>query len=176
MLNRAILIIQGEITVIGLKKITLLCLLAAPFAASANAYIGTKVGAMEVRFDDDEVNSSPSSIGVMLGYRFDSVLHGLSAEFELTRGVNSGEVSGLDLDVESQGVYVAYQTSGRLYLKGRLGFMNAALDAGVLSEDEGGETYGVAAGYRFSPFAIELDVTSIDDDVTFLSLGVLYSW
>lgn len=158
-----------------LKQFFVMTALAVPSVVSAGGYVSAKLGVMDVGFDDVEVDSNPSSFGLTAGYRFDSLLQGLSAEFEFTRGIASGEVIGLDLDVESQGAYIAYQTSGQFYLKGRLGLMDAGLVAGSLSEDEGGESYGLAAGYRIEPFAIELDITSIDDDITFMSLGVVWS-
>ncbi|MFK7859969.1 MAG: outer membrane beta-barrel protein [Granulosicoccus sp.] len=158
------------------KGLTLLALCTLPAAGIADWYLGAKVGTMRIGFDDNTVDSDPASVGIAAAYRFESILQGgLSAEVEITRGITSGEVSGFDLDVESQGIYVAYTTQGRYYLKGRLGLMDAALTAGDLSEDEGGETYGLAAGTRIGQWALELDVTSIDDDVTFLSVGVVWN-
>nr|MBX2883925.1 hypothetical protein [Granulosicoccus sp.] len=93
----------------------------------------------------------------------------------ITRSVSPGTVIGVDLEVESQGVYLTYTTTGQLYFSGRIGYMDAGLVAEGLSEDEGGETYGVAVGYRLSErLAVELDLTSIDDDITFISLGVKF--
>ena len=49
--------------------------------------------------------------------------------------------------------------------------MGASLSAGELSEDEGGETYGIAVGCCLTGFDLELGFTAVDDDVTFESLG-----
>lgn len=150
-------------------------MLLSPSLATASPYFGAKIGTMQVSFDFDETDSDPTSIGILLGYRWDHVLRGLSGELEVTRSISPGEVRDLDLDVESQGLYLAYQTQGPLYVRGRVGLMDASLDAGVLSEGEGGETFGIAAGYRRGAFAVELDFTSIDDDVSFFSIGLVYS-
>ena len=54
--------------------------------------------------------------------------------------------------------------------------MDARLLAGDLSEDEGGETYGLGVGYRMRNFDLELEYTAVDDDVSFISVGLVYSY
>lgn len=142
-------------------------------ASWAEWLIGAKAGPMRVEFDDASVDSDPLNAGVLAGYAFDELLPGLAAELELTRSVSSGTVVGSDLDVDSNGLYAAYRTAGRFYVKGRLGLMAASLD-GELAEDENGETYGLGAGWRLPRGALELEYTSIDDDVAFVSLGFVY--
>ena len=137
----------------------------------ADLYLGVKAGSMLIGFDDVEVSDDPVSAAASIGYQFDRFPR-LSIEAEVSRTVTPGLVAGNDLEVDSQGVYLSYTSAGRFYLKGRLGYMDAALSAGELSEDEGGETYGVAMGLRLPGFNVELDYTSIDDDVSFISLGL----
>lgn len=137
--------------------------------------IGTKVGIMSVAFEDADVDDAPVNAGVVFGYEIASLLPGLSVELDVTRSVAPGSVVNADLSVNSQGIYLAYRTGKQLYAKGRLGFMDASL-TGNLAEDEGGETYGVGVGWRFDAFSVELDYTSIDDDVSFSSIGVLYQF
>lgn len=152
--------------------ITLLALFISP-AGHADFNFGVKAGTMLVGFDNDDVSEDPVSVAASLGYSFASV-SGLSVEVEATRTASAGMVTGNELEVDSQGVYIAYETAGRVYLKGRIGYMDASLSAGDLSEDEGGETYGIAIGWRISGFNLELDYTAVDDDVTFVSLGVRF--
>ncbi len=142
--------------------------------AHAGFLIGIKSGEMLVGFDDDEVSENPVSVGVLLGYEFGTRPGGFAVEGEVTRSVAAGSVAGTELYVESQGLYLSYSTGGNLYLKGRVGLMDASLDAGSLSEPEVGESYGLAVGLRWSAFRIELDYTSIDDDVAFVSFGVVF--
>lgn len=139
----------------------------------ADLYTGIKAGTMLIGFDDVEVSEDPSSVAVSVGYDFGST-GGLALEAEASRTVTAGNVVGNELEVQSQGVYIAYQTTGAVYIKGRVGFMDASLSAGDLSEDEGGETYGLALGFRLSGFNVEVDFTAVDDDVSFLSLGFRY--
>lgn len=142
--------------------------------AQAGFLIGVKAGPMLVGFDDVDVDEDPSSVGVLLGYEFDSRPGGFALEAEATRTTVAGTVVGVDLEVESQGLYLSYATRGKFYLKGRVGFMDAALVADSLSEDEGGETYGLAVGVRLGAVRLELDYTAVDDDVTFVSIGVVF--
>lgn len=141
--------------------------------ALAQWSIGSSVGTMSVKFDEVDVDDSPVNAGILLGYHFTHWVQGLSIELEVTRTVTEGTVENVDLSVESQGLYVVYRTSHPVYAKVRLGIMEAAL-TGDFGEDEGGETYGVGVGWRFNRFGVELDYTSIDDDVIYTSLGVNY--
>ncbi|MFK7992513.1 MAG: hypothetical protein AB8B87_00140 [Granulosicoccus sp.] len=142
--------------------------------ANAGFLIGVKAGPMLVGFDDVDVDEDPVSVGVLLGYDFDSQPGGFALEAEATRSTAAGLVSGIDLEVESQGLYLSYATRGNLYLKGRVGYMDASLVADSLSEEEGGETYGLAIGLRLGAIRVELDYTAVDDDVTFVSVGLVF--
>ncbi|MFK7853521.1 MAG: outer membrane beta-barrel protein [Granulosicoccus sp.] len=159
-----------------MKNITRTCVvLASVFSASAHAdlYFGIKAGSMLIGFDDVEVAEDPASVAGTLGYQFES-FPSLSVEAEVSRTVSTGLVVGNELEVESQGVYFSYTSPGRIYYKGRIGYMDAALVAGDLSEDEGGETYGVAVGIRLQGVSVELDYTAVDDDVNFVSIGLRF--
>lgn len=156
-----------------LVVVVLACLFfAAPL--QAEYLLGVKVGTMSVSFDDADTDDNPVNAGLMLGYERRLSAGLLAFEVEITRSLSPGSVVDQDLEVDSQGVYVSFASSGSVYIKGRLGLMDASLSAGGLSEDEGGETYGLAVGYRAARFRAELDYTSIDDDVAFISVGLVY--
>ena len=140
----------------------------------ADLILGAKVGPMLVSFDDNETSSDPTNVGLTLGYDFPLRSGIIGFEAEITRSVESGEVNGTLLDVESQGIYASYSTTGPIYFKAKIGIMDASLVAGDLSEDEGGETYGLGVGYRINNIKLELEYTSIDDDVAFISFGIVY--
>ena len=158
-----------------MKKRILFCALVGSLfsvCAHADLYLGVKTGSMLVGFDNVEVSEDPANVAATIGYEFGSFPR-ISLEAEVSRTITAGLVSGNELEVESQGAYITYTTAGRLYSKWRVGYMDAALSAGVdLSEDEGGETYGVALGLRMIGFKLELDYTAVDDDVSFVSLGI----
>ena len=78
--------------------------------------------------------------------------------------------------MESNGIYISYTTPGPFYFKARGGLMDAKLvtDAAGFAEGESGETYGVGVGLSLGLFRIELEYTAIDDDVDFISVGLVY--
>lgn len=143
-------------------------------AARADFLYGVKAGPMLISFDDVDVSDDPLNAGLLIGYEFGVLFGDLAIEAEITRTVTAGSVSGIDLEVESQGAYVSFTTAGPIYGKLRAGVMKASIDASGLSEDENGETYGVGAGISLGLFRVELEYTVVDDDVQFVSLGVIF--
>lgn len=142
--------------------------------AHAGFLIGAKTGPMQVDVDGAVLDEDPVNVGILLGYEFDGRPGGFALEGEITRSTSPGNVFGIDVEVESQGLYLSYATRGKLYLKGRVGYMDAGLVAGTLSEMEDGESYGLAVGLRLGAVRLELDYTSIDDDITFVSVGIVF--
>lgn len=154
--------------------ITLLALTVFSTAASADLRLGVKAGPMLVSFDDVETDENPRNVGLSAGYHFNLLVGEVGLEAEITRSISEGDVVGTSLEVESQGVYLTYTSPGLIYFKGKLGFMDASLVAGDLSEDEGGETYGLGVGMSLGLVNIEIEYTAIDDDVSFVSLGLVF--
>ncbi len=149
-------------------------------SANASWFIGAKTGSMLVKFDAVDVDKDPISVSVLAGYNFSSILNGgLSAELEVTQSISPGEftLAGSateEFDLESQGLYVTYQSPGVFYVKGRLGLVKADISGSSLAEGEDGESYGVAIGMNHGDLAFELGYTLVDDDVGFVSIGVVY--
>jgi len=142
--------------------------------AHAELLLGAKTGPMLVKFDAADIDDDPVNAGLMVGYEFGVLFGDLAAEAELTRTVTAGSAVGEDLEVDTQGLYLSFTTAGPLYFKAKVGLMNASIDAGGLSEDEDGETYGIGAGLSLGLFRVELELTSIDDDINFISIGLVY--
>jgi hypothetical protein len=86
-------------------------------SSHADFQLGLKAGSMQVGFDDAEASEDPVSVAATLGYSL-GVVQGLSVEAEVSRTVSAGEVSGNDLEVDSQGIYIACETAGTVYVKG----------------------------------------------------------
>lgn len=154
-------------------------LLALSSQVSATWTVGANAGVMSVSFDENSVDSDPINVGVVLGYHFNPSLQGLGGELEITRSISSGEIAELpannnELEVESQGLYLTYRLGSTYYVKGRIGYMRADL-TGQLGEDESGETYGLTGGYSVGNIAVELSATSIDDDVFYGAIGIVYT-
>ena len=142
--------------------------------AQADFLFGVKTGPMLVDVEGADVSDDPTNVGVSVGYELGVLIGGLAVEAELTRSLSAGSVAGNDLEISTQGLYASFTTAGPIYLKARVGIMDASVDAGGFSEDEGGETYGLGVGFSLGLFRVELEYTSIDDDVNFISLGLVY--
>lgn len=156
------------------KLLVVLVSFAISSVANADLILGVRAGGIGVGFESVEPDKQPINFGVSVGYELGSFVRGLSVEAELTRTLAAGKVADTDLEVQSQGIYLTYATAGQLFVRGRIGVMDASVTAGDLSEDEGGETYGLAIGRRFENFLVELDYTSIDDDVSYASVAFKY--
>lgn len=152
----------------------LLCLPIMP--AQAEWLFGVKTGPMSVSVDNGDVGDDPVNLGVMIGYELGILAGDLAIEAEITRSTSSGTLNGQDLDVESNGLYLSYTTPGPLYFKVKGGLMDAKLEAAAAgqSEDESGETYGFGVGLSAGLVRIELEYTAIDDDINFISVGVVF--
>ena len=146
-----------------------------PKVSHADFFVGVRAGVTDVSIDNFEVDESPSNAGLLLGYKLPFFLSRISLEADFTRSVSDGEVAGSDLGVDSNGLFLAYRTSGFFYLKGRVGLMKAEL-TGDFAESENGEAYGVALGLRFASLAAELDHTVIDDDVGYTSVALIFNF
>jgi len=116
--------------------------------------------------------------GGLIGINFQN---GIAVEIE---GMNGGGdfsylgVSG-QYDISSQAIYLAYRTSGDLYLKLKGGWMHETADASVanISVTDSGtnSSYGVGGGYRFGPASVEAEYTVIDSDNTSaITIGLNY--
>ena len=162
---------------ISRTALSLAVLSASVFAAApahADLLFGAKAGPMLVSFDNVDTTDDPYNVGLMAGYEFGVLFGGLAIEAELTRSLTEGTVSATDLEVSTQGVYLSFTTAGPFYGKIKAGLMRASLDAGALSEDENGETYGIGAGVSAGLFRVELEYTVVDDGVHFVSIGVVF--
>lgn len=163
--------------------------LAAGLAAAGTAqaegkiYVGGKAGIVQADVSgfDNAINA-----GVYGGYNllgknshFNADLKGgsLAVEGEVTLSVVKGDAGLLgDWNLTSFGAYAAYRhpLTDYLYLKGKLGLVRYDLDTTVASVSTGTETAlaaGIGAGWKVGPGSLEVEVTTYESDVLFLSAG-----
>ena len=170
-----------------------LLLAAAPVWADENSgpYIGAKYGQFYV--DIEEVNE-PTDGGFLLGYRFGS---GAAIEFEHTEAqadiiLDHTIIGGIDL--ETNALYFAYRTPGTAYFKVKAGLLREKVtgeasgadcyfdgyayycfsyDTVIEEKDDTGLSIGLGGGVNIGSVAqLELEYTIIEQDVSFLSLGL----
>ena len=146
-------------------------LLALASNAAAEFYIGAKTGTMLVDISgaDDPVNTS-----LILGYEFGVVFGDVGLEAEFSRTTSDGEVGGEDLEVDTNGYYVTFLTPGALYLKARAGMVDSDVKIGSASESDNNSSLGVGVGISTGILRVELEFTTIDDDIEYLTLGLQF--
>lgn len=151
--------------------------------AAGKIYVGAKAGIVQADYPgfDEAINA-----GVYGGYNllgkdshFAADLRGgsLAVEGEVTTSIKDGEskFSG-DWDITSIAAYAAYRhpITDYFYLKGRLGLVRYEIDTSLPSVTTGTETQlaaGIGAGWKVGPGSIEVDLTTYESDVLFLSGG-----
>lgn len=169
------------------NAITALCLgvsllSVSAFAADSPLYVGIKGGTMMVSPSEFE---DANSFGLVLGYKlFDNPSGSLAVEGEFTNS-SSEKITILNVtgkwDIDTKAVYLAYRTSGDLYFKGKIGYLDEDVNVNIagasISGSDSGASYGIGGGWKLGKSsALELEYTIIETDVDFISLGVNFSF
>jgi len=96
-------------------------------------------------------------------------------EGEFTTTVKDGKIGGENLKIDTVGGYATYRSPGLFYLKGRAGYVawDAAQTLGESDKDSSG-SYGLGLGISLKVVKFELEYTRIDDQIDFISLGILF--
>ena len=133
---------------------------------------GAKVGPMQLDVSDTE---DPTNAGVTIGYEFGLGLGDLGFEGEFTTTVKDGKIGGENLKIDTVGGYATYRSPGFIYLKGRVGYVawDAAQTLGESDKDSSG-SYGLGLGVSLKVVKFELEYARIDDQIDFISLGILF--
>jgi hypothetical protein len=135
-------------------------------------YFGAKLGMMDPDRGDEATN-----VGLLAGYTLMEDRTGAFAlEGEYTRSFDDGQVNGNDWDLETLAAYLAYRTTGDVFLKAKAGYgwwdVNVDGGAGGFEGDDWDFTFGAGVGFRLSRKAgLELEYAVIQEDLDFLSLG-----
>jgi opacity protein-like surface antigen len=144
-------------------------------AQAADSYAGAKLGFM---LPDTENQDNALNVGGLFGIQlqeFPDKYGALSAEAELTFTLIDGDrPGGGDWDATTLAGYAVYRSPGNTYLK---------VKAGVLWRDTNYDksitelSVGVGGGFRINKStAIEIEYTTIDDNIDMLSVGVNFSF
>lgn len=151
------------------------CTMVAPAAAQKSPlYAGLRVGDLSADFSGFE---DTTAIGLMLGYDLHSDSNGaLTLETEFTKTVSDGNIRGDGgWDARALGAYAAYRTAGNVYIKAKAGYLDPTIDHSSrrqLNADDAGFAYGAGGGWRVNgKAALEVEYTSMSDDLSFVSLA-----
>ncbi|WP_455375968.1 hypothetical protein [Kaarinaea lacus] len=132
---------------------------------------GAKTGPM--RIDSAGIKDDPTNAGVTVGTEMGLVLGDIGVEGEFTTTMKDGKTKGTpssNVDLDTMGLYATYRSPGFLYFKARTGFVH--WESG--SQDDTVTSMGLGLGFSLGIVQIELEYTEIDDDIDFISIGVVF--
>ena len=168
-------------------------------ATAAKQYLLPKIGVMSI---DVNQAASVTSVGLLYGYK---ITQKFTIESELNYGISGGHydktlVSGTRLQggydlstIATYGVY-RHSLSNKIFTKAKLGLIyediqrEGTLTTGTgvtQSDSDHSQGFGLAGGYgigivldtRYMKNSIvELEVTAVDEDIVFYSLGFNYAF
>lgn len=158
---------------------------------SANNNSGFYLGGGFASLSSD-APSDPDNYFIQAGYGFGN---GWAAEVSYTDSYSDAdlgtfEFEGIDINMKlsasALAAYAVYRSSGDLYFKGKLGYIDAEMEVtgsamGESASESASETdfaYGVGGGYSFGAHAFELEYTTTGDDVNWdiITLGYKYQF
>lgn len=149
----------------------LICLSMSTTAFADGLTFGAKTGPM--RFDSNNVKDDPTNAGVTVGYEMGLVLGDLGFEGEFTTSMDDGTLkspSNGKFDVDTVGLLATYRSPGFIYLKARYGFITYE----VGNNDDTSTSMGLGMGVSLGLIQLELEYTKIDEDLDFISIGVVF--
>jgi len=133
---------------------------------------GAKAGPMQV--DTPNVDD-PLNAGVNIGYEVGIGFGDLGFEGEFTTTVKEGELDSVKFNIDTGAVYLTYRSPGFVYFKGRAGYLGWDADFSLNGKDDGNSTsYGLGLGFSLKVIKLELEYTQIEENVDFISLGILF--
>ena len=148
---------------------------------SSHTYIGVKGGPMSIShgipFNDDGV-----MLGVLFGYDIPDNGFAVEGEFNTTVSKAKSDIESYgDLGVTTLAGYGVYRTSGRFYVKAKLGilyeYLTSSVSGGSSTVDVDGPglaiSIGIGGGIRVNDrLSAEVEFTSIEADIGYASLGL----
>lgn len=155
-------------------------------AAGNLVYLGVKGGIMD---NDAPGTDYAVNLGAFGGYnlmgegaRYPRNLGGgtLSVEGEFTVSVLKGDTSAYgDWNIMTLAGYAAYRfpLQNNFYLKGKAGVRRIDVDTDVPAAWDGTDTglsVGLGAGWKLNKGNVEAEVTVIENDITFVSVGYIF--
>jgi len=164
------------------------------FADAGDQYLLPKVGTMSVDLKDAD---TLTSVGLLYGY---GITPNFTLESELNLSISGGKYDQrTSNNTTFQGKYTVWTLAGYgvyrysitdiVFLKGKLGVLYESVENKGTQETAGGASqrddntskgFGIAGGFGVGFQAmstiIEIELTSIDEDIIFYSLGINYAF
>ncbi len=148
-------------------------LLNTSFSYASEPYFGVKAGLVIV---DEDGLTDATNLGLNIGFPIST---NMAFEGELTTTILEGDVdlgfTTLNWDVTTLAGYFTYRTSSSPYFKLKAGILYEDVSIGSFSESDTGLSFGAGVGWNLSKTSkLELEMTIIEADLTFFSIGFLF--
>jgi len=146
-------------------------------AYAEDVYFGVKAGPMLA-----SVSGFDNSTNVGFSIGFPIIQDHFTIEGEVTTAISKGDARffGDEWDVLTLAGYAVYRTGSSTYFKGKAGLLYEDLTVslrgfGEASVNDTGLSVGIGIGHRLqSGSKIELELTIIEADITFISPGYIF--
>ncbi|GAA4895300.1 hypothetical protein [Ferrimonas pelagia] len=138
--------------------------------SSGFLYLGVKPGEILTSKQLDNYFDGGKTVGFYAGYGFNEHI---AVEYERFSGeLKYPSSSSKGPNYNTQGVYAAFRSGDEIYYKLRGGFVDAKVGSGYSASSDTGLSFGVGGGINFDALQIELEYTVVDQDASYLSLGL----
>lgn len=138
------------------------------FAADAGVYAGVKFGNASVSAEESKDGSGN---GFILGYNFSPVI-----AVELDIASYEAGIVNYDVDIDTTALYAAYRSEGSLFFKAKIGYINEEVKSVDFKVTDSGASYGIGAGIQNENLLAEVEYIIIEEDVTSLSVNLIYKF
>ena len=137
------------------------------YADSGDQFLIPKVGFMSVDLNNADLLYS---VGLLYGY---GITPGITVEGELNLGVSGGKSDIGDYKIWTVAAYGVYRhmLTSTDYLKAKVGVLYENVEATSKATDTG-PAGGLGFGFKVNKTIIELEATTIDQDIVFYSVGI----
>lgn len=152
-----------------------LCSIGNVYAEDESWYAGVKAGQMKV---DKPGYKNAIGVGGILGYKLNKTL-GIEGGYTTTGEDADVKIGATDFkwNIDVVAVHLAYRNEGPFFVKGKAGLLYQEVSVNTNNANEpasGGKmSIGIGAGWRpFKDIALELEYTTIEKDVNFISFNI----
>ena len=141
-----------------------------------DVYLGVKYGRITYAEDvpDFDDGSDTRNLGFMFGKKFNDII---GMEFDYTQTVTEDDTSAGTISTHTLGLFVVGRTPGKVYVKGRLGYMRLTQERNLSPDSFDNNSYGMGWGagvginlYKKGSLELEYTVLPDTDDRGFLGV------
>ncbi len=163
-------------TMVALVVVLLSLTLLSGTSSATGWYLGATVGRMiyESGSDQDDApdRDDLTNFGIVLADRINSYM---ALEAGLTVSATRADTgSGDKWGVSTAAAYVVYRSTGKYFLKAKVGALSETVTIGDASRSQSGLSVGLGGGLQAGPGSVEIEGTVVTEDMFFASLTYIF--